>query len=534
MQSLWRIRWRAAIGAILGVAVLARFLWLETVPLPLADEVFAAVDLHSLLTTGHHFDGGHAGILAYIIPFIDGRFISSFVLGGDLPDLRTVSAVFGLGTVALMVPLGIELGDLALGVVAAAALAVMPWDIYFSRVYFPASEYLFLTVLAVLLALRALRQGSMLAAAGAALAAVASVYLYPVGIIATPLLLVGVLILRRHQVHLFGFPRTLAVMSIAAFLLVPYLVDHLIATDPVVGNQGNVIAVKMIWNHGLSAWGMADQFLRQWLSLLSGPFIIVNGDPNVRQSIQVMGSVGWITGIIGWIGVVVAIMRRGDLHRLLLFWLAAYPVANALTYYDAWSNSVRGITGAFVWALLVAIGILAIRQVAVSWLRVGIAAAISVGVVAQTLAFAVIYFGPYNQKYAYAFETGYSKIYSTLRDNHLESIPITLHAGYRRDFMLQYFSQYQLHASDQVLACYDLPFRSLHPATLPRIFVVREDRDMQSTPGCIHHNLISRDKAALLSAATASGEAARKVDVIAIFPDDASSRYFTAIFNLHN
>lgn len=159
--------------------------------------------------------------------------------------------------------------------------------------------------------------------------------------------------------------------------------------------------------------------------------------------------------------------------------------------------------------------------------------AVGVAMAVQVLAFASVYFGSYDSQYAYAFETGYPEIYSVLKEKGLDSVPITLHAGYQRDLMLQYFSQYRLHASDQLLACYDLPFDVLHFTVLPRIFIVREDPDVQSMPGCIHQGLIQRDEAALLSVASPPGKPARRLDVISVFPDDVSGRFMTAILYVH-
>jgi 4-amino-4-deoxy-L-arabinose transferase-like glycosyltransferase len=522
-----------AIAAILCVAAACRFVALGRVPLVLSDEVFAAVDLHSLLTTGDHFNGARDGLLAYIVPAIDGRFLASLMLGSQIVDLRAVSAAFGVSTVAMMIPLGVELGDLALGVIAAAVLAIMPWDIYFSRIFFPASEYVFLTVLAVTLALRALRKRSVLAAIGCAVAAVGSVYIYPVAIVATPLLLAIVLVVRHRQLTVFGFRRTATACAIATALLIPYLIDRLVVTDQTVGIQNEVIRLKMIWNHGLSIWQQTDLFLHTWLTYMSVSFTILTGDPNVRESIQVMGSLGWAVGVIGWFGVALALGRRSPTDRLLLMWLAAFPVADALTFYDASANSIRGSSGAFIWALLAATTILAVIRRTRSWPRVGILSVLSLAMVVQLFVFASVYFGRYDQEYAYAFETGYPRIYSVLRQNGLQSIPITLHAGWWRDAMLQYFSNYRLHASEQLLSCYDLPYNVIHYTMPPRIFVIREDPDVQTLPGCIHDGLISRDRAALLQVSPRPVESLRKLDVVEVFPDDTSGRYFTAVFYLH-
>jgi hypothetical protein len=247
-----------------------------------------------------------------------------------------------------------------------------------------------------------------------------------------------------------------------------------------------------------------------------------------------MGEIGWVLGIIGLTGVVVAIYRRNRTDMLLLALTAIYPIADALTYYDARANSIRGISGAVIWAIWVAVGALAVIQLRSKASSNTIATVALVALLLQSLLFIGYYFGPYTNQYAYAFETGYGGIYESLASRGLQNVPITLHAGYERDAMLQYFSQYRLHAPDTVLACSDLPFNVVHYTVLPRIFIVREDRDFGATPGCVQQSdLIQRDRGALLSVAPQAGEGPRIIDVIDAFANDPQGGYYTAIWYLH-
>jgi hypothetical protein len=264
-------------------------------------------------------------------------------------------------------------------------------------------------------------------------------------------------------------------------------------------------------------------------------FILLHGDHNVAQSIQQMGQVGLVLGIVGWIGILVAVYRRTALDLLLIAMTAAYPIADALTFDDAWGNSLRGIVGSVVWALWFAVGVLAIQRLTRKSIRPAALTAVAAAVAVQTVLFVGNYFGPYTQRYAYAFETGYDNIYPDLARNGYQNVPITLHAGYGRDAMLQYFSQYRLRAADKSLACFALPYTQLHYPTLPRVIVVREDRGFASVPYCVNQSkLIDRDKAALLDAPPLPGEVAPHLDVIAEFANDPLGGYNTAILYLHN
>lgn len=537
LQKVRDLRWQVAIGLILALAAVLRLVHVGDTPLPLSDEIFAAVDAHSVMATGRHFEGSAATPLAYIVLLIDGRMFAFIFhagpLGPSIGDLRLISAAFGVGTVGLLILIGTELGDRALGIVAAAALAIMPWHIYFSRIFYPASEYVFLTSLALLLGLRALRTGSALNAAGAATAGVAAVYIYPVAIASTPLLGGTLLVLGRGQLARFGWLRAIGVAAMTIVLLIPYLAEHLAPTNAAVGLQNEVIQNELLWNHHLSPVGLVKEFLIRWLSYQSVSFTIVQGDPIVRWSIQEMGDLGWVLGVIGWMGVVLALLRREVVDKLLLSWLVLYPVPDALTYYDAAPNGVRGIMGSVIWALLAASALLAAGQVKSFRPRVALATVAAAALAIQLIAFSSIYFGSYNNRYAYAFETGYQQIYPILRDHHLEQASLTLHAGYRRDIMLQYFSGYSLYATEHILACYELPFNVLHYTQLPRVFIVREDPDVQQQSGCIHAGLIDHDLSALRAVVAQRGERPRKVDLVATFFDDVSHRYRTAILYVH-
>lgn len=534
-SRLKRYRLHFAAAAVLLLASSLRFPDLQRVPLPLADEVLAVVDVHYMITASRHFDGAHPGILAYMIPSLDGRFLVSLLGGNTVSDFRVVSAIFGVLSVGLMVWLGRELVDVRFGVLSAAALAVMPWHIYFSRIYIPGSEYLFLTLLAICSGLAALRRRSIALSLVAAIAAAGSIYIYPVALLTTPLLIGSVLAFRWRDFRSFGLLRTVAAMLVCGMLLLPYGLDHLVANDPSVSDANAVITGKGIWNYGLQIPTMALEFVSRWASYMNPNFVLLHGDPNVAQSIQQMGQVGLVLGIVGWIGILVAVYRRTALDLLLIAMTAAYPIADALTYDDSWGNSLRGIVGSVVWALWFAVGILAIQRFTRRSIRPAAFSAVAAAVALQTVLFVGNYFGPYTLRYAYAFETGYDNIYATLAANGLQDVPITLHAGYARDAALQYFSHYRLRAANKSLACFALPYTQLHYAALPRVIVVREDRGFAAVPYCVNQSkLIERDKTALLSVPLQPGEVAPQLDVVVEFANDPQGDYHTAIFYLHH
>ena len=534
IEKLKTYRWQIGVALILLVASSLRLFDLSRVPLPLADEVVSAVDFHYLTTTGRHFDGSHAGLLAYVTPVVDGRFLVS-LFGTTVPDFRLVAAFFGVLTVGLMIWIGLELGDVSIGIFSAAALAIMPWHVYFSRIFFPGSEYLFLTILAICLELSALRSRNIFLAIGSAIAAAGSIYLYPVALVSTPLLMASVLVYRWPDVKDIG--RRLVVAGVVAgslLLLLPYAYEHYFVTDSVIATANSVTAQKLIWNHGLDMKSVAQLFVFNWTSYLKPQFIFMTGDPNVRQSTQHIGAVGWALGILGLMGIASFLIRPSRLGWFLLGLTAAYPVADALTYFDASANSLRGLTGSVVWALWAAVGTQALLRVsAKSSYRAVAAVATLVALLLQSSLFLSDYLGPYTTRYAYAFETGYTDIYGILQRRGLEKLPITLHAGYERYAMLEYFSQYRLHVSEALLSCSDLPPSVVNNIVLPRIFIIREDRDFAAYPSCVNQtSLLKRDESAL-AAPRQPGDPRPVLEVISVFPNDPQGGYNTAIVYLH-
>jgi hypothetical protein len=344
-----------------------------------------------------------------------------------------------------------------------------------------------------------------------------------------------ILAMRWNDVRDFGRLAAIGVIALSGCaLLLPYALGHLLVNDPVVANINAVVTAKLLWNHGLDIPSVARQFISSWGSYFTPNFILLRGDPNVVQSIQKMGEVGWALGAAGVIGLVVALYRRNRTDLLLLGLTAAFPIGDAITYYDAPANSVRGLSGSVLWAVWAALGLLAVWQVyGRSFGR--IVTGVSFAAVAiQTLLFAAYYFGPYTVQNAYAFETGYDRIYPTLAQHRLLAAPITFHAGYQRDVMLQYFSQYRLHAATAPLACDDLPYDVVHDTALSWVLIVREDRGFAQVPGCVDQNqLIQRDQSSVLNAPPLPGKSSRQVILLAVFPNDPQGDYYTAIWYVH-
>ena len=496
-------------------------------PPPLADEVLAATDIRSLLLSGRHFTGVKPEILSWITPALDGRLLVAQLVEPTVGALRLVSALFGIGTVALVIVLGRELRRPLVGLAAAGALAVMPWHIYVSRVYFPASQCLFFTALAILLLFVALRRRSLALALGAAAAAAASIYLYPVALVSTPALLGAVLVARRRELRHFGFLNYLVVAEIGAFLMLPYVFARLRASGPLLSNVNAVISAKLLWHQDLSITTMIGRFLESWISYFDPRFLLLRGDPNVAQSTQQVGALGWAIGALACVGIVAGVARRRPVDRFLLAWTVLFPIGDAITAVDAHSNGVRGVTGAMVWALWAGAG--AAELTALAGRRaVAVAACSVLAVGAQVAVFSDYYFGAYGREHASAFEVGFDRVYPALVANDLTDVAVTFHGGYQRADVLEQLSRHRIDVVGSVLACYDLPYESLDQLAPAAVIVVRDDPSYESDPACRRGSVVDRDNS-LLRKLERDARGRWRVRLVAEYAHDEEGRR-TAIF----
>lgn len=508
---------------VLVLAVPLRVVALGSLPHNLADEILASVDLHSILTEGLQLDRQPPGLLAHIVPAVDGRTLVSFI-GDRVTDIRIASVLFGLGSVLVAFRLGGQLFGRRAGFAAAVALALMPWHIYFSRLSLPQSGYLFFSMATLSYTLTALDRMSILEGILATLFAASSIYIYPAAIFGTPLLLFTVLAARHREIVVFGATRALWLFALFCLLMSPYIIAHRSPETPGVAVQQAVAEEKLLWNHGLPPADVAGRFARNWVSYLSPSLLFTQGDPNVRHSDNRMGAVGWATGALAVLGVVVAVARPRKESLLLVAWLVLFPVADAVTYQDANANSARGILGSALWALAAGVGAVTLLNGLRGRARHVAIAALFFAVAAQTVVFARGYFGGYRTRSAPAFEAGYEKVYDVLKSRGLQDVPITVHAGTQRGIVLNYFARYRLNIAQEMSSCEPLGSSAASGGIVPHVFVIRKDFDSRFFPDCSEGDVVERDVSEL-----ESRHGAANVDVLAEFPPGGREAYRVAV-----
>lgn len=509
-------RWLpAAVSAFLIVALALRMYELQNAPDFLADEVLAAVDLQSVVSNGVHYNGAPLGLLGRIVPILDLRLAMSW-LGTSVPHLRVIAMLIGMASIGLAYRIGTQISGRRMGCAAAVALAFMPWHIYYSRLYLPQSQYLFLTLATISLLIGALVHRSLGQGLLAVAAAVTSIYVYPASILSTPLVILTVLVAYRRELGRYGFWRATGLAAGGAACMLPYVLDHLFAGASAAADQNDVISQKLMWTHGLPFPQVVGRMITNWLSFFNPSFLVARGDPNIRQSSQRVGQIGLVFLVLGIVGIVVALRRRSRGDLLWLTWLALYPFSSAITYFDAAGNSARAVFGCLPWAMAVGSGLLFLFEQLAPF-RLWVVAWAAVVVTAQTAVFLPDYLTNYPERASPAFEVGWSAVQPVLAARSLDQVPITLHAGYDRATIAQYFAGGRLAIAQSVFSCAPLQADVVAVTSLPRVFVIRNDYDFSRDPGCFQGDLVAADLD-VLRAARLPGGRAPDVEVLGSFP----------------
>jgi len=510
------LRARASEFALPIVALALRIFALGRAPDYLADEVLASADMQSVLNTGHHYNGASLGLLGRIVPTLDLRFAIA-LLGTSVPYLRVVAVLFAISSIGLAYRIGVQLSGRRLGLAAAAALTLMPWHIYYSRVFLPQSEYLFLTLATISCLIGALVRRSLGQGLLAVAAAVASVYIYPASILSTPLVIFSILVAYRWELIRFGVGRVAGLGAGFVVCVVPYIADHLFVGASAASGQNDVIVQKLVWTHGLSLPQVAGRVGTNWLSYFSPSFLAGVGDPNIRQSSQRVGQIGLVFLVLGAIGIAAALRRRSRGDLVWLAWLVLYPLSSAITYYDAVGNGARAVFGCLPWAIAIGGGALFLLERLKPW-SPWVAAWLAVVIAAQTAVFLPDYLTDYRERASPAFEVGWSAVEPVLAARGLDEVKVTLHAGYDRSTIAQYFAKGRLALAEALYSCDPLRADGVATTPLPRVYVIRNDYDVSRQPGCFQGDLVAADLEVLRALRLPGGQAAT-VTTLGSFPE---------------
>lgn len=354
------VRW-AALAAVVLLALALRVWRLEDVPAGLyCDEAGNGWNAWALGTAGLDETGTRWPLYvwsfgtAYKNPlFIYGAILPVKLLGLSAFSVRLTAALFGTATVLAMFFLGRALFGAWAGLWAALFLALAPWHLHFSRIAFELIAFPLVVVWGCTLLIR-FTQGRRTLPAALGLYAL-GVYAYAPAALFVPAFLVGFGLLFLPEL-LRGWRQFLIALAVTAAVLAPAAVFF--SAEARTGTQyfrrTTFLDPQQPWRE------QAERFGRNYVQFFSPRFLVEAGDPIFRHAVRDFGELLPVYAPLVLLGAGAALLRRDRASKLLLWWLALYPVAPSLM--NEIPSATRGIIGAPILCLLAGIGFAAVLR----------------------------------------------------------------------------------------------------------------------------------------------------------------------------
>ncbi|HSP95632.1 MAG TPA: glycosyltransferase family 39 protein [Candidatus Dormibacteraeota bacterium] len=348
------VQW-AAIVAVVLLALFLRVWQLDDVPAGLyCDEAGNGWNAYALGTAGLDENGTHWPLYvwsfgtAYKNPlFIYAAILPVKLLGLSAFSIRLAAALFGTATVLAMFFLGRALFGAWVGLWAALFLAVAPWHLHFSRIAFELIAFPLVVVWGCTLLVR-FTQGRRTLPAALGIYAL-GIYAYAPAALFVPAFLIGFGLLFLPEL-LRGWRQFLVALVVTAAVLAPAAMFF--SAQARTGTQyfrtTTFLDPQQPWRE------QAARFGRNYVQFFSPRFLADEGDPIFRHSVRNFGELYPFFVPFVLLGAGVALLRRDRASKLLLWWLALYPVAPSLM--NEIPSATRGIIGAPILCLLAGVG----------------------------------------------------------------------------------------------------------------------------------------------------------------------------------
>ncbi len=357
---------RAALALVLLVALALRVWQLEDVPAGLyCDEAGNGYNAYALGTAG--IDENGTAWPLYIWSFgtsyknpvyIYAAIPAVKLLGLSAFSVRLPAALFGLATVLAAFLLARALFGAWAGVWAALFLAISPWHLHFSRIAFELIAFPCLFTFAAWLLVR-FTQGRRTLPAALGLGA-ACVYAYAPAALFVPAFLLGFGLLFLPEL-LRGWRQFLVALVVAAAVLAPAAAFFTSQT-----RTGTLYFRRTTFLDAAQPWRpQLERFAGNYAEFFAPRFLVHEGDPIFRHAVRNFGELYPFFAPFVLLGTGAALLRRDRASKLLLWWLALYPVAPSLM--NEIPSATRGIIGAPILCLLAGIGFAAALR-ALRWL----------------------------------------------------------------------------------------------------------------------------------------------------------------------
>ena len=357
---------RLSLLAVVLLATVLRVYQLKDLPAGLfCDEAGLGFNAHTIASAGVDENGNHFPLyfwsfgVSYKNPvFIYAAAIPVKLLGLDEFSIRLTSALFGIGTVIGIFFLGRALFNPWVGLFSALFLTFCPWHLHFSRIAFELISFPFLFVIGLTNLVRFTQGQRRLWRAMFFFAM--CIYAYAIANLFMLLFMLGFSLLYLPDL-LRRWRETLFALVVLAVTLTPVAVFNYRHQQLITQYFRNTTWLRPA--EDLHA--QAQRFAGYYQQFFSRAFLLDSGDPIGRHSVRGFGELMPLSIPFAIIGACVCLLRRDRASKLVLWWLACYPIAPSLM--TEIPTASRGIIGAPGFCLLAGIGLGTTLQV-LGWL----------------------------------------------------------------------------------------------------------------------------------------------------------------------
>lgn len=461
---------RARLGhrlLFVGVLVLAAALrlWrLDSVPPAInQDEAVHAYDAWCIgaVGTDHYgtpwpiffraFGDYHPGPFIYLLVPLERLF------GMTIWTARLPGALIGVLGVGLMYAAVRRRYGHRVGLLSALMLAISPWHLHVNRLAFEAGACPTLLLLGLLSGLaavdscrrddspgRPLRTAVRFAASGLVFGLAS--WFYHAMRVFVPLLLVAAGVVYRRELRSL-LARSLGRRGAMSFLagitagLAPFAIAWVRSPEHVWARALHVAASR----ETDGGFGIAAEFVRNYLRNLSPDFLFVRGDFSPIQSVPGFGQLLPMSVIFLPLGLFHVLRRRREepFGLLLVAWWLLAPVPAALAVWPT-GHALRSIAAVPALAILEALGVVTLMEFARSFspaVRRGWAVAVGLVIVANAAGFLRLFFGAYPMLAAPAFQTEWRAIADEVaaREDDYSVVVLTTRAANQPGILYQFW-----------------------------------------------------------------------------------------------
>ena len=270
------------------------------------------------------------------------------LFGASEFSVRLTSALYGIATVIAVFFVGRALISAWAGFFAALFLALCPWHIHFSRIAFELIAFPFCFTVAMIFLVRFTQGRKTLPLA--MLFFGLCFYTYQIANLTVPLFLIGFTLLYLPDLLTKRFLQAVTAFIVLVVTISPVLYfyyEHQDLTTQYFRNTTHFTDHE-------PTLVQAQRFFRYYQQFFSESFLFTNGDNIVRHAVRNHGELYWFYLPFMALGAIVCLFKRDRAPKLILWWLAVYPIAPS--FMTEIPTASRGIIGVVPFCLLGGIG----------------------------------------------------------------------------------------------------------------------------------------------------------------------------------